>query len=459
MDKEIEFGWGAAVHLSACEAAGKTLLLRLVGEDLLDEGKEVYFFENSKLLGAVYDELRDLDKRLLLSNERAYLLVDETQVDAGSPAFTFLLKNAKNIVTIGVGVPKYESSSEYFATRLDTKELFLDDDDLETEGVLQYFVGDTTTEVGTEITTMLKYLCQHAGGHIYPVMRLGELLVPMVKTGVSAADAIIHFESLDFRASNDYTRLYNRIAPNVKNQDVLQLLRSEGRDEEAVENLARAGFCTDGGQILSDLLLEAHLTGITSKWPGVINLKEGLEGVQQLLSYAVPYLDLRPYDEHGGPVEDAITFQVLSRLAGVRQLDTRLFNPKLVDAGTSARRPDMFLNSTCNSYVECVYIKSASQITGLDQHIAEFYEPKPLTKAQQQKKKKNAKNGRPTKERGELPHYVIAAHRTFAILSFQSYGREPLKPSPKWKDVFEERVFTYAMPTKRLYRGTTEVSV
>jgi hypothetical protein len=116
----------------------------------------VYFFENSKILGAVYDELWDLDKHLLLSKERAYLLVDETQVDAGNPAFSFLLKNAKNIVTIGVGVPKYGSSREYFATRLDKKELFLDDDDLETEGVLQYFVGDTM------IMLNLLYLCEYA---------------------------------------------------------------------------------------------------------------------------------------------------------------------------------------------------------------------------------------------------------------------------------------------------------
>jgi hypothetical protein len=115
-------------------------------------------------------------------------------------------------------------------------------------------------------------------------MRLRELLVPMVKTeGASAVDAISHFESLAFRDSKEYANLYNRIAPKVKNQDVIQLLRSGGCDGDAIASLARTGFCTKGIDILSELLLDANLASITSKGPGITDLKPGLNGIEQLL--------------------------------------------------------------------------------------------------------------------------------------------------------------------------------
>ena len=69
-------------------------------------------------------------------------------------------------------------------------------------------------------------------------------------------------------------------------------------------------------------------------------LQAGLPGVQELLSYGTPSMSWTHYDAHGEPVEDALTFELLHVLSGVKTPGVMLFNPKPVTAATSGRRPD-----------------------------------------------------------------------------------------------------------------------
>lgn len=80
------------------------------------------------------------------------------------------------------------------------------------------------------------------------------------------------------------------------------------------------------------------------------------------------------YDAHGGAVEDALTFELLRSLSDVQPLGVMLFNPKLVLAATSGRRPDIYFNSTVHSYVECVLTKANTQTARKDveKHILRF---------------------------------------------------------------------------------------
>lgn len=77
----------ATVHLNGCKAAGKSLLLRLIGEDLIEQGELVYYFRNAKQLDTVLAEIEKLDEQ---SKTRVFFLVDETQVNTKADAFTFL---------------------------------------------------------------------------------------------------------------------------------------------------------------------------------------------------------------------------------------------------------------------------------------------------------------------------------------------------------------------------------
>ena len=74
------------------------------------------------------------------------------------------------------------------------------------------------------------------------------------------------------------------------------------------------------------------------------------------------------------PTEDALTFEMLIILAGVQHLHVGLFNPKLINAGMAGRKPNIYLNSTVASYVECVLTtgNSESERKKLDEHISRF---------------------------------------------------------------------------------------
>lgn len=105
--------------------------------------------------------------------------------------------------------------------------------------------------------------------------------------------------------------------------------------------------------LLFDLYIQEMITGATEPLFGQ-DLEHGVEGVRQVLTFELPKLDWSAYSAHGGPVEDALTFEVILILGRIDKLRTRLFNPKLIDAGTAGRRPDFYLNTSINAYVECV---------------------------------------------------------------------------------------------------------
>jgi hypothetical protein len=150
-----------------------------------------------------------------------------------------------------------------------------------------------------------------------------------------------------------------------------------------------------------------------------------------------------------------ITFQLLSLLAEVKQVDQRLFIPKLIETEMFARRPDMFLNSTVNAYVECVMTKSGNT-TELDLLIADFSQPKPRRKSSRRRvwRTRRIRSRRKSRRRTCIT-ISLNPGTYFAVLNFQVYGTTPLQPSPWWSDVFNERVFTYVMPTKKLFLGNT----
>jgi hypothetical protein len=433
--------------MNACKGAGKTQLLHLIAEDLVTTFETVYFFPNSRLLDAhALAELEALDKKL---QKRVFVLIDETEANVASPAFTFLLKGgehgAKNIVTIGAGVGEYESVSEDFSHRLQTEELFLDEEALEAEGVIEYFASDGTCRASVE--SILVHLRSYCGGHMYPLMALAELILPTIKTGMSGEDAIAYFESTAI-LSPEFAKVVQRVSPKVQYKDVLQLFRTQGCDQDAILRLARAGFCTRQGKLVSQLLLNAHLANLPVGQRVGATLAEGLQGVKQILLFGLPKLDLDSYDTHGGPVEDAITLELIHEVTPL-VLSKKLFQPKLVDAGTPGRRPDMYFNTTVDSYVEALLLESSSvsALDKYDDHIRDFFEPQPLT-PKQIKRNKNL---------SASPHYKLSEGQDWAIVNYQTFGTIPQKPSEKWHDVFEERIFTFLMPSKEIFQGSNRI--
>ena len=428
-----------SAHISGCKGAGKTTVLNQIGELLVRNSKTVLFFENATTFQQL--DVNKWIRTMAAEKEEAYILVDETHANVNSDMFTVLLKNTRNhrLTTIGAGVPHYQTICGSFKKSITTDRLFVSEDMLVEEGITDYFASNTTGETRAAIEKLLQFIRSHVGGHIYPLMWLAEHLVPKVKDeGFSVEKVIRYFESNDLRGQEEFQEMVQRILPDVRVTDVHPLLYREP-DDRALADLQKKGFCDSNGMIVSQFLFENFVSHQGGKGTSLATkLNHGIDGVQQLLSHTLPKLNWDQYGPHGGPIKDAMTFELLLGLSKVKQLDTRLFNPKLINAGTTARKPDLYLNSTIDSYVECV-VTSANNATerrSLDEHISRFY--------------RNTD--------GDV--YYNIGDSSFAIINYQLEGTVPLQPENQYfrVQVFDERVFTFIMSTKEVYRGNTLIA-
>ena len=265
-------------------------------------------------------------------------------------------------------------------------------------------------------------------------MRPSELLVPQIlQEGKTADEAMMVLMTNDFRAGMEFQLVANQICRPPPND--LRPLLCAMKDPATFTLLLKKGFCDKTGKIALCLLFDLHvqemITGLAGSRFGQ-DLEPGVEGVRQALTFAMPKLDWSAYAPHGDPIKDALTFEVLLILGRINKLRTRLFNPKLIDAGTSGRRPDMHLNNSIDAYVEAVVTEghAASDIKSLEEHIKRF-------------------TGHPN------PRYVNGGS-DWTILHYQKQGSVPLRPTDPTLSgaVFDKRVFTFVMPTRQLFRGS-----
>eukprot|EP00545_Synedropsis_sp_CCMP1620_P005400 CAMPEP_0119016120 /NCGR_PEP_ID=MMETSP1176-20130426/11823_1 /TAXON_ID=265551 /ORGANISM="Synedropsis recta cf, Strain CCMP1620" /LENGTH=475 /DNA_ID=CAMNT_0006969449 /DNA_START=12 /DNA_END=1439 /DNA_ORIENTATION=+ len=423
----------SSVHISGCRGAGKTTLLRQVGQHLMALNHAVYYFKSTGSILTTPELSKALDK-LMKSKDSAYVLLDETQ-DAHQTNETLisLLKNEDGhcVTVIGAGISSLNSVSNRFDYTFSTDRLFLSEEDLQAKHCFDYFCTGAHVDKHAHIKELVMHIREYAGGHIYPVMRLSELLVPLITEQVGTGKAIVALHSEQFRQSDGFCRLANRIMPPPPT-DIRPLLYIN-KNPMVMESLMKKGFCDMEGKIVSHLLFDLFTESMVIAATGPRfggKLLPGVEGVRQVLGFALPKLSWDHYESHGGAVEDALTFELILILTRVAQLKTRLFNPKLIDAGKSGRRPDLFLNSSVDAYVECVRTqgRTATDIKSLEEHINRFV-------------------GNPTR-------YDIG-ERDFAILHYQVEGTVPLVPRDQRLsgEVFMKHVYTFTMVNKAVFRG------
>lgn len=436
-----------SVHISGCRGAGKTTVLHQLGQILTDRGKTVYFFKSADDFSreAVIRFVNALDR----SKKEVYFLVDETQANVKSTVFTTLLKNntGHKITTIGAGVPAFETISGGFKEPISTERLFLSSDEmLESEGVVGYFGRNANPAQTIQIEQLLRYIRAHVGGHIYPLMWLAEQLVSKVDAGMTAQQVIDLLHSEPFREREDFKLMTDRILPrDTLSVQVFRALLTLNPDVQSLKELKRHGFCDQENKIISQLLFDTFVLSVTGRQPFPERLNAGVGGIHQLLQFALPHLNWDHYNAHGGPVEDALTFELLVILSRVAHLGTRLFNPKLINYGMARRKPDLYLNTTVDAYVECVLTtaNNGSERKKLDEHISRFYWQQyndPALRC--------------------VPAYYQIGESGFAILNFQNFGFQPMEPfDPSFQGtIFDERVFTFLMNTKEVYLGNRRIA-
>ena len=350
-----------SVHINGCRAAGKTTVLNQVGQALQAQNKRVFMFPTSSALSR--ETVIQSVKSLAASPEPTWLLIDETQDNVGAELFNLLLKNVQNhaITTIGAGVPEFQSTSQKFKKKFGTEHLFLTSNRVMVdEGVVQYFerVAAATNGTGTvdtsELGIVLEYIRNYVGGHIYPLMWHAERLVQRLATqACNTAQAIDYLHSTAFRNQEEYQEMVDRCLPDISTTNVRPLLYKT-LNPTLLYDLKRKGFCDKDNKVISQLLFQEFVAKISSSHSFSQQLSPGVGGVRQLLQFALPKLNWDQYNAFGGPIEDALTLELLIVLSGVSFLQTRLFNPKLINAGTAVRKPDLYLNSSIDAFVECV---------------------------------------------------------------------------------------------------------
>jgi hypothetical protein len=219
---------------------------------------------------------------------------------------------------------------------------------------------------------------------------------------------------------------------------VLKFFRSLAKDEETAKQLESVGFCDNDRRIISCLLVEAYFASLGTNVHFLKDLRGGVDGIEQILMFGLPRMDWQHYDQHGGAVEDALTFELLQVVARLSQIGMSLFSPKLVNFGISTRRPDMFFNDKLSTYVEALVTKAQDTTArrALDEHISRFYN-----------------------NSGEGLHYQLNTGADWAVLNFQRVGSQPLKPlNITLTNVFERHCFTFVMTSKDIFRGSKLIS-
>lgn len=141
-----------------------------------------------------------------------------------------------------------------------TNRLLLSQKDVVNEGVINYFAGECKPAIRSEIEKLLLSVTSCTGGHVFPLMRLSELLVRKItQDGFTADQAISHLNSLQFRSTQSFRDLSQRIVPSLQGIDIRPIFRPRKFEmSPEVLELQRRGFCDGNFKVVSTLLLDQH---------------------------------------------------------------------------------------------------------------------------------------------------------------------------------------------------------
>jgi hypothetical protein len=160
-------------YFRGLRASGKTTLLNLIGQKLIERGDKVYFIENAGYLQNIRkDYLIKLESNLQ-DNEVMYLLVDECQEAQNAPLWTYLLKQENRIVTIGTGIPTLDQMSANFEIKKPPSFVMLSNEDIDDHDVTSYYESISSLPKDV-VTHALNSVFKFTSGHAYPFFAISE---------------------------------------------------------------------------------------------------------------------------------------------------------------------------------------------------------------------------------------------------------------------------------------------
>ena len=242
-----EFGGVSWNHYFRSPAGnGKSVLLMLLGREFEKRNCDVFYFEVAGLLDDYpkesYIEAR---RESLRQNKKLVIMVDEVQQSPDANLWTPLLKSMGNMLVIGMGIPKFDSSSPQFLRKHSPSELYFNSNSEDMEELIDVFMEEMKgRDVSREtVSEICRYVCDYTGGHMFPMLKFCEhIFHPNQSSHLEKYHYAIYFSSQKFYDSYDYDNVRGRCFSQLPLGPISEVLRCGRKVNTDMVSLDKCGY-------------------------------------------------------------------------------------------------------------------------------------------------------------------------------------------------------------------------
>eukprot|EP00808_Paulinella_micropora_P003504 g40510.t1 len=421
-----------SIHFHGYRGGGKTCFLQLVAENLLEKKKEVYFFPTPDELRKFQSELILVNERLGRERQRAFLLVDESQMDPN--AFYYPLRLYDHMTTVAVGRVALVSSSFMFPKGYGPDKLFFSRMEFD-KAIVQNLTEGMSSAKRSNFIQMLDFIFVHTKGHAYGTIKLSWECARLARAGAGAMDFQKMLADSSFIEGAFYQGLMERCSfPSSEEISLVPLVLRH----TCHMPLEKDDILLDKYSIpqAPPLLKRALLFKYGNK--PFVDIGEA--SFEEIVLRALRGIDPERYSQKGGVTERALVFELALSLAKLKLLDgAPLWEPP-PDVGHG--RVDLFVNSRFNMMLEAVVTDARTRGTQTSQ-----------TRLLEHMRRFLVVDSSP-------PRYGSISS-DYRILHFQKHGDSVERFVDDWEDQtkqqFHSKVLTWLLSTRKLYLGQKEI--
>lgn len=178
------------VHILGAAGTGKTVLLKLIAQQLARDGKRAVVICHAGVFDICWSEVMELAEEGPL-----YVLVDGVHQTPKNSIWSYLRTGSKRpFITIGAGIPDEARACALFLHHIEVSEMLLACEKLLNENVVQFYASllkksceKIAREVSDEVCTnavkqVLMFTHEFTSGHSFPCLKMAEYFVTCVRS-------------------------------------------------------------------------------------------------------------------------------------------------------------------------------------------------------------------------------------------------------------------------------------
>jgi hypothetical protein len=221
-----------------------------------------------------YTEISFIQSRdqALDQNKTLVVMVDEVHENPHASLWTYLLKEGKQTVVIGAGIPKLEAPSPLFMNKYPPSEIYFDCNSEDMEELIDVFVELTEGRdiSRDDIAAICHYICYYTSGHMFPMLKFCEHIFDHAQSD-HFCDYGKYLTSKACFDHNDYVEVRQRCFSNLPFDPICKILQGGNRSPRSVMELDKLGYWNvDSYWFMSKCLIDV----IHNTLPRVVDPKE-----------------------------------------------------------------------------------------------------------------------------------------------------------------------------------------